>query len=578
MNFKLIGDFFGTPNKYEDFEKNILSKAFTNYFNDNVEVFLYNHHDNSEPINRTAVKEIFKDYISANSSDNKNKVFIINWGWHHVSGTTRIVDCFGDKEICNSDSVRFDAEKAYKSEITHKSKNGIVLSTFHTAPEGYSVIYFLWDAFHLTNEDTLTEWQKQLLSFAVGSKNTNVFLKKYSEVSLEGKDKFSGKKFVSIEEKAKLVVGEDKIDSIIDEMVEKAPVKEIVLFLNQVLNSGNTGRYRTNTKHLFVTKENVKVWLRPWAEAKWPYYVLFGHNFEIKKDCSFKLREGKDNILISSMLGDFKRKFIKYAPILDMFSVSEFLSNSVSNSHEKLSKYKPFVCGVKLSKYLSEFFDDKEFDIELSKFIQNKEVNSIIHISINPMDYMTSSVTKHDWHSCHSLFDGQFAGGCLSYMFDSGSLVSFMASDKEYIYNLDGKNKPFTWNSKSWRQIVYGSYSENMFVFCREYPQHYKNDDITKSVRSLLEDTISSFCDIPNNWVVKKNGAKSNSDIYKNAVGTAHYDDVPTNETVLVRHKMNIQNKKPIIVGANFNCPISGKKITYPNNEAKRCIFDRSIL
>ena len=144
---------------------------------------------------------------------------------------------------------------------------------------------------------------------------------------------------------------------------------------------------------MFVTKYQARDWLRLWAEKKWQYYVMFGLKFSITRDINIALRPDKDEILIRAMMSDFKRKFIKYAPILDMFDTREFLNNKIG-SHSELNKYKPIQSGMKLSKYLSDFFDDKEFDIELSKFIQNKEVNSTVHISINPMDYMTASVTK----------------------------------------------------------------------------------------------------------------------------------------------------------------------------------------
>lgn len=116
------------------------------------------------------------------------------------------------------------------------------------------------------------------------------------------------------------------------------------------------------------------------------------------------------------------------------------------------------------------------------------------------------------------LHDGEYALGSLSYMFDEGSLIAFMASDREYTYDLDGKGKPFAWNSKSWRQMVYGSIKDNMFIFSREYPQHYQNDAITTEVRTMFEHTIAEFCDIPSVWVKKNNGAKNSmGTIYTNA-------------------------------------------------------------
>jgi len=73
-------------------------------------------------------------------------------------------------------------------------------------------------------------------------------------------------------------------------------------------------------------------------------------------------------------------------------------------------------------------------------------------------------------------------------------ILSIRIDNREYTYDLDGKGKPFAWNSKSWRQMVYGSIKDNMFIFSREYPQHYQNDAITTEVRTMLEHTIAEFC------------------------------------------------------------------------------------
>lgn len=578
MDFKVSGSWAGSRNDFDTFKEVVLDKIGKNFFNDDVEVVIYNHHHPDVPVDEDVFKKMFSPYISTDKEKNKKKLFIVNYGWHSAKDTVNIHSFFDNMELCNSDIAKFNAESAMDGEYAHKNKNGNVISTF-VKINGIDTIFFMWDAIHLASENAVREWSNELLGFAINCFDGDIFLPKFAEMHNEGGDKrISGKKFVSIKSRATEIVGKENIDSVISEMIDRAPVKEIVLFLNQIINSDNESRIRSRGNHSFVTKEQVRDWLHLWAERKWPYYVMFGREFEITSPCQFKLREGKDDILVNSMLADFKRQFIKYAPILDTISVREYLSNTIScGNHSQLEKYKPIRSGIKLSKYLSEFFEDSEFDISLSKFIQNKEFNSIAHISINPMDYMTSSVTKHDWKSCHNPMDGCCGAGPFSYMFDEGSLVAFMATDREYIYDLDGKGKPFAWNSKSWRQIIYGSYDDNAFVFCREYPQEYKNDVVTAQIRDMVEKRVSSFCDIPDIWCVKKNGARSTPDIYQNVPGSAHYDDVGARDTVLVRSKMNMNLSHPINVGSKVPCPITKKMLDY-KSYPKQLIFAQEAI
>ena len=203
-------------------------------------------------------------------------------------------------------------------------------------------------------------------------------------------------------------------------------------------------------------------------------------------------------------------------------------------------------------------------------------MQSVIHISINPMDYITSSITKHGWKSCHSMIDGMCGGGCLSYMFDKGTLVAFMASDSMYLYDLCGNNKPFSWNSKLWRQLIYSNYLDNDFVFCREYPQNYNNNSVAEKVRNMLEECVSGFTETPNKWVISKNGARKGG-IYKNCKGSAHYDDVPSRETVLIKYKGHKTIENLIVTGSQPVCIFTGDKLDYSVIDKRMIVSPRAF-
>lgn len=581
---KFIDEWHGAPCTEEEFYEKVMSHVLK-VFNKDTEVFAYNHHfeTNGDIFDDDSMKKVFADFISSEHDENSKKVFIVNHGWHHNGERYGICKFADSLSIANNDTCPFDFEIAKaNNEVVVKSKDGQPMMSLRKMEEGYIVIYVLWDAFHLNNisiksENVMKTFVSEITEIAIRSK-CSIFDKELFKVEDEGKGT-SDTRFISIKGKAMKVIGDRTVDSIINEMIEKAPVKDIVLFLNQIAACPNTVNRKTTSKPIFVDKKLVNKWLYDWAINKWPYYVLFDYNFEITRPISFKLDEQKDGVLINGILNDFKSKFIKYAPILDMFDCSEFISNRVSCGHSKLTKYVPVKEGEKLSKYLSTFFGDEKFDVELSKIIQGSEFNGLCHISINPMDYMTSSINKHNWHSCHSMIDGMCGAGCASYMFDSSTLVAFVASERTYFYDPANNGKPFSWNSKSWRQLIFGNYDENMFVFAREYPADYFNDSITGAVRDILEKKVSEFCDIPDVWVKKKNGAANNNSIYRNKKGSAHYDDIPSRTTYLIRHKNNKDNATPIIIGGPVKCPVTGVKVDYSvSGTDKRCIFSKEAL
>lgn len=96
--------------------------------------------------------------------------------------------------------------------------------------------------------------------FAINQFNSGVFLEKYGEMTDEGsKDKrLEGRVFTSIETMANTVAGANKKD-IIEEMLDKAPIKEVVLYLNQCANTGNVRGARQTRKPLFVTKNRQEI-------------------------------------------------------------------------------------------------------------------------------------------------------------------------------------------------------------------------------------------------------------------------------------------------------------------------------
>ena len=569
------GRFGGTYVSYDKFKNDFFIPILSKFFSEDTSIFLYNHHDPVAPVTSEKFTEICGSHIAKTKKNNEKKVFIVNWGWHSSTGEYTDFDGYARPlGICTSPAVAFKEEHRLEGEYVVKNKNGLPVSTIYSDPSGYTVIYFLWDAFHLVNEGSKNELEREFLAMAVNV-HRDIFQKKYHEII--GDDEAEKLPFISVYDKAlESIGGVDKIPEIVDEMISVAPVKELVLAINQLLKCYNTERFNRTNKPLYVDNKMVKTWLRGWAESKWPYFILFGHALSIKNSYSFKLDPDRDRQIVKGLISGFKRKFCKYAPIIDFFDVREIISNQILVTHESLNEYMPHKKGMKLTKFFSEYFEDEKFDIEFSKVIQAREMQSVIHISINPMDYITSSITKHGWKSCHSMIDGMCGGGCLSYMFDKGTLVAFMASDSMYLYDLCGNNKPFSWNSKLWRQLIYSNYLDNDFVFCREYPQNYNNNSVAEKVRNMLEECVSGFTETPNKWVISKNGARKGG-IYKNCKGSAHYDDVPSRETVLIKYKGHKTIENLIVTGSQPVCIFTGDKLDYSVIDKRMIVSPRAF-
>jgi len=207
----------------------------------------------------------------------------------------------------------------------------------------------------------------------------------------------------------------------------------------------------TNESSLYITPL-----LNQWADAKKPLFELFGNSLTMQKQLDDTLTDTEiiqkvNNFIYTNNNPDFK-------PAMDHLSklyLEELKNNSVvSNSTNK---------GMKLSKYLGKMvlnpsnpitvngkqYTQKEyFDIQFSVLLQSIKVKSNLIISIDPIDFLTMSISGQGWESCHNIKDGCHRAGTLSYMTDNHTCIAYLAT------------KDFTWNgiplsNKTWRQAIY---------------------------------------------------------------------------------------------------------------------------
>ncbi len=184
------------------------------------------------------------------------------------------------------------------------------------------------------------------------------------------------------------------------------------------------------------------------------------------------------------------------------------------------------------------------------------------YISLNPYDYLTMSF-GNSWASCHTIdkhnrrniqdsFSGGYCGGCLSYMLDGTSIITF-AIDKDANAQQDGK---------IYRNMFH--FENNMLMQSRVYPQ--SNDggtDLYKTFRDIVQGEFAIMLGLTNNqW--QHLGNRRECDNRTDSHGV-HYPDYlykdDCNISCPTERFQNIGSRK-IHVGREGICPCCGERIT----------------
>ena len=172
-------------------------------------------------------------------------------------------------------------------------------------------------------------------------------------------------------------------------------------------------------------------------------------------------------------------------------------------------------------------------------------------ISLNPLDYLTMSVGVN-WRSCHHIDGGGWKGGCLSYMLDGTSMITYVVEDL---------CEPIHENAKLYRQMFH--YDNNLFVQNRLYPQG--NDGATNLYDKFRGYVIDEFTDILNEksgWTAHS-GAKECSN-HISSKGT-HYKDYTGNNSCSIFYPKQSENKilsHVMTIGHGGICVKCGKSFT----------------
>ena len=188
-------------------------------------------------------------------------------------------------------------------------------------------------------------------------------------------------------------------------------------------------------------------------------------------------------------------------------------------------------------------------------------------ISLNPLDYLTMSIGVN-WKSCHSIAGGGWKGGCLSYMLDNTSMITYVVTDlMEPIHEMP----------KVYRQMFH--YDNGMFVQNRLYPQG--NDGATNlydKFRGFVIDEFKPLIDENGTWEAEVgwDACRRHTD----SVGV-HYKDYNSNPSCSVfypKAKAETVRDRIMTIGHEGICVRCGRSYSYSSrlahNNLTDCLFD----
>lgn len=167
-------------------------------------------------------------------------------------------------------------------------------------------------------------------------------------------------------------------------------------------------------------------------------------------------------------------------------------------------------------------------------------------ISLNPLDYLTMSFGV-SWSSCHNIRGGGYQGGCLSYMMDSTSFVTYVVNQIENDLHMV---------PKVYRQMFH--YGDNLFVQSRLYPQG--NDGATNlydKFRGFVTETFDELLNVNDDWSINDVGSHVES-------RGCHYPDYLYNrncKTFYHRTKAKEASNHTIVIGHQNVCVHCGKNL-----------------
>lgn len=265
---------------------------------------------------------------------------------------------------------------------------------------------------------------------------------------------------------------------LIEEMIKDVDMKRFMA----LLSIGGSSDSRSK----FANKDIAMTILTNWANAKVGFYKLFGKKLWIEKLVDVEITPEEMNPLMN----EIKNKFPPMSFAVAQTRTEDWMRNVLDNSWSSYDTWRMIpglTRGMKLSKAFASIYNNPAFDIAVSEVLQNRSIKGILRVSIDPYDYLTSSVNNHNWVSCHRINGGEYATGVFGYMCDNNTLIAYRTNASEHNYSFYGFQ--FKGNSKAWRSNVLFDLSTSSFAIGRQYPS--ESDELVTEVKEMLKNTIN---------------------------------------------------------------------------------------
>ena len=236
-------------------------------------------------------------------------------------------------------------------------------------------------------------------------------------------------------------------------------------------------------------------WL--WERNKSHLFKLFGDKVKITQEL------GEQDICTPSMVDSIRQEFLdNYGDkfnvlirvLIQSLSGKEILENRLQQDIHMLDvKLRK---GWRITKCFSELeLNKRELQIQqdiYSILLQSLKVKGRLVLSIDPLDFITMSVSKSGWSSCHHPNNCYGIGG-LAYMNDNASVIAYVETDDPMInYVIDTETKERTtieMPNKIWRQIVTINEDHSYALQLKQYPNNNKifSQEVTRMMENLLD-------------------------------------------------------------------------------------------
>ena len=245
----------------------------------------------------------------------------------------------------------------------------------------------------------------------------------------------------------------------------------------------------------------------------------------------------------------------KNVPLLKKGTKASRAFNAVC-VHYGVDKFNPEVTTVERNGKTTEktIYPYNKLLAEYSDLVSDLKRKMSFVISLNPLDYLTMSFGV-SWISCHNISHGGWKAGCLSYMLDRTSMVTFVINKTdEPIHNIP----------KLYRQMYH--YEDNLFIQNRLYPQG--NDGATNlydQFRSYIIEEFTDIMDVDCTWSVNTGVQECCAHIHSEG---SHYRDYNGRNDCSIFYPSNKASDiaaKVMTIGHKSICIKCGKPFTVSN-------------